>query len=123
MLPQVRLESGEGPAARVGLVAASRPADVLAVIGWGGLANRNQSLLPLTAVLRSWEDRFGARPVDIGRDTLRLLVDRPPRTLDAAQRLAAEQVVLADDCIDGHRDVRNIAARLVNGPVWTFWWD
>ena len=80
-------------------------------------------MLPFTAVLRSWEDRFGARLIDVGFEDLRFLVERPPRTLEAAQRLAAEQVVLADDCIDGARDIPNIAARLVNGPVWTFWWD
>jgi len=93
------------------------------VIGWGGLDNRGESLLPLTAVLRSWEDRFGARLIDVGFEDLRLLVERPPSTLEAAQRLAAEQVVLADDCIDGARDISNTAARRLDGPVWTFWWD
>jgi hypothetical protein len=34
-----------------------------------------------------------------------------------------EQVFLADECIDGAGDVRDIAARLVNAPIWTFWWD
>lgn len=109
--------------ARVGLVAAGRPADVLAVIGWGGLANRGESLLPLTAVLRSWEDRFGARLIDVGYADLRLFVERPPRTLEAAQRIAAEHVVLADECIQAHRDILHIAAGLVNAPIWTFWWD
>jgi len=66
---------------------------------------------------------FGARLIDVGYDTLRLLVDRPPRTAEAAQRVAAEQVVLADDCIDEGRDVPGIAARLVNALIWTFWWD
>jgi len=42
-------------------------------------------------MLRSWEDRFGARLIDVGFADLRLLVERPPRTLEAAQRLAAEQ--------------------------------
>ena len=74
-------------------------------------------------MLRSREDRFGARPIDVGYADLRLLVERPPRSLEAAQCLAAEQVVLADDCIDGAREVPNIAARLVNAPIWTFWWD
>jgi Domain of unknown function (DUF4253) len=100
-----------------------RPADVLAVIGWSGMTNWGDPLLPLTAVLRSWEDRFGARVIDVGFADLRLFVERPPRTRQAALQLAAEQVHLADDCIDGCRDVRRIAARLLNGPVWTFWWD
>lgn len=38
--------------------------------------------------------------VDLG-----LFVERPPRTLRAAQRVAAEQVVLADECIAGANSV------------------
>jgi Domain of unknown function (DUF4253) len=123
VLPRIRRAHQATPAARIGLVRADRPADVLAVIGWDGLANRGRSLLPLTAVLRSWEDRFGARLIDVGFADLRLLVQRPPRTLAAAQHVAAEQVVLADECVDGMRDIPNLAARLVNSPIWTFWWD
>jgi Domain of unknown function (DUF4253) len=123
VLPQKRVAHGLTPEARIGLIAAERPADVLAVIGWGGLVNRDESVLPLTAVLRSWENRFGARLIDVGDADLRLLVDRPPRTLQQAQHIAAEQVVLADECIDAARDVPDIAARLVNAPIWTFCWD
>ena len=123
LLPRIRLAHRATSVARIGLVGAERPADVLAVIGWGGLADRRESLLPLTAVLRSWEDRFGARLIDVGYADLRLLVERPPHTLAAAQRIAAEHVVLADDCIEGCRDIPNVAARLVHAPIWTFWWD
>ena len=123
VLPQIRQEHEATRSARIGLVAADRPADVLAVIGWQGLINRGDFLLTLTAVLRSWEDRFGARLIDVGYADLRLLVERPPRTLEAAQRIAAEQVVLADECIDAQTYIPHIAARLLNGPIWTFWWD
>ena len=85
ILPRIRVGNGETLEARVGLVAASRAADLLAVIGWGGLEGRGESLLTLTAVLRSWEDRFGARPIDVGHADLRLIATRPPRTLAAAQ--------------------------------------
>ena len=123
VLPRIRATNRETPEARIGLVAADRAADLLAVIGWGGLGDRGESVQPLTAVLRSWEDRFGARLIGVGYADLRLFVERPPRTLEAAQRLAAEQVVLADECIASFRDIPNIAARLVNAPIWTFWWD
>jgi hypothetical protein len=123
VLPRIRQAHRDTPVARIGLVPAGRPADVLAVIGWDRLVPRGESLLPLTAVLRSWEDRFGARLIDVGLENLRLFVERPPRTLQAAQRLAAEQAVIADDCIDGARNIPDIAARLVNAPIWTFWWD
>lgn len=122
-LPQIRRAHRATPQARIGLVAAGRPADVLLAIGWGGLVNCGESLPELTAVLRSWEDRFGARLIDVGYADLRLVAERPPRTLEAAQRLAAEQIVLAEDCTGGARDIPGIAARLLNGPIWTFWWD
>src|ERR1700722_3293886 len=77
----------------------------------------------LPAILRSWEDRFGARVIDVGYADLRLFVERPPRTLEAAQRVAAEHVFLASDCLDGCRSIPDLAPLLVNAPIWTFWWD
>ena len=113
--------------ARLGLVPASRPADVLPMIGWSGFAPGTDGTLSLAAVLRSWEDRFGARLLDVGFAEIRLLVERPPRTREAAQRLAAEQFVFCDECTlagqVGLSDVSSITARLVNTPIWGFWWD
>ena len=75
-------------------------------------------------MLRSWEDRFGARLLDIGFAEIRLLVDRPPRSLEAAQRIAAEHFAFCDECGgQGLRDISSIAVSLVNAPIWTFWWD
>ncbi|MGD0702340.1 MAG: DUF4253 domain-containing protein [Trebonia sp.] len=113
--------------ARLGLVPASRPADVLPLIGWSGFAPGTDGTLSLAAVLRSWEERFGARLLDVGFAEIRLLVERPPRTHEAAQRLAAEQFVFCDECTlagaVGLSDVSSITARLVNTPIWGFWWD
>lgn len=113
--------------ARLGLVPASRPADVLPLIGWSGFAPGTDGTLSLAAVLRSWEDRFGATLLDVGFAEIRLLVERPPRTGEAALRLAAEQFVFCDECTlagqVGLSDVGSITARLVNTPVWGFWWD
>lgn len=117
------------PLARIGLVPAGRPADVLAALGWsgttnwGGLGGYRDYLVPLTAMLRSWEDRFGARLFEVGFADLRLLVERPPRTRELAEHLAAEQFQLANDCIDGARGIPWIAPRLLHSPYWTFWWD
>jgi hypothetical protein len=115
-----------GPA-RLGLVPASRPADVLPLIGWSGFAPGTDGTLSLAAVLRSWEDRFGARLLEVGFAEIRLLVAHPPRTHEAAQRLAAEQFAFCDECTlagqAGLSDVSSIAASLVNAPIWGFWWD
>jgi hypothetical protein len=125
LLPQVRARKKPHAPARIGLVAADRPADVPAAIGWLGLTNLpiDQALLNLCAVLRSWEDRFGAVLIDVGFDDLRLLVERPPRSLEAAERIAAEHFALADECTDGSRNIPGIAASLVKACIWTFWWD
>jgi hypothetical protein len=113
--------------ARLGLVPASRPADVLPLIGWSGFAPGTDGSLSLATVLRSWEDRFGARLLDVGFAEIRLLAERPPRTHEAAQRLAAEQFVFCDECTlagkVGLSDVSSITAGLVNTPIWGFWWD
>jgi len=115
------------PPARLGLVAASRPADVLPLIGWIGASNHLPTPLPIAAVLRSWEDRFGARLLEVGFAEVRLLVERPPRTYQAAQRLAAEQFAFCDECTlrgqVGLTEVGEITAGLVNTPIWGFWWD
>jgi hypothetical protein len=123
-MSQVRARKKRHAPARIGLVAADRPADVPAAIGWLGLTNLplDNALLNLCAVLRSWEDRFGAVLIDVGFDTIRLLVQRPPRSLQAAERIAAEHFALADDCTNG-RNVPGIVANLVRAPIWTFWWD
>jgi hypothetical protein len=72
-----------------------------------------------------WEARFGARLLRIGSDaTLQVVVERPPRSLDAAQRVAAEHWSFDDECVGlGLRDIQSIAAKIVNAPIWEFWWN
>ncbi|HEY1319166.1 MAG TPA: DUF4253 domain-containing protein [Streptosporangiaceae bacterium] len=108
--------------ARIGLVPAARPADILPRLGWAGAAN-NRTASELAVVLRSWEDRFGARLLEVGFDDIRLLVSRPPQTLHAAQPIAAEHVAFSDEAHKGPRHVGEIARALVNNPFWDFWWD
>jgi hypothetical protein len=112
------------PPARLGLIPAGRAADVLPLVGWSG-PDWWRSTLPISAVLRSWEGRFGARLLQIGPGAgMRLLVQRPPRNSGTAQRLAAEHVAFCDECGgQGLRYVSQITASLVNAPIWTFWWD
>jgi hypothetical protein len=104
-------------------VPAGRPADVLPCLSWYGASNSRTSL-EIAAILRSWEDRFGARLLEVGFDTIRLLVTRPPQTLQAAQRIAAEHFALSDEAgRTGLRGVAEITPALVSNPFWDFWWD
>jgi len=116
------------PPAHVGLVAASRSADVPAVTGWRATGFWD-SALPVSAVLRSWEARFGARLLQLGPGAvIWLLVERPPRSIRAAQAVAAELWAFCDAMADEHGSfslvtVSEIAAHVPEAPVWGFWWD
>ena len=114
---------GSLPPAPIGLVPARLPADVLPTVGWRTI-DRFPTSLPIAAVLRSWEARFGARLLDVGPGAqIRLLVERPPRSTEAAQRVAAEHFAFCDECAgQGLHDIPGIAASLVDAPVWTCWW-
>jgi hypothetical protein len=114
---------GSLPARRLGLVPASRPADVLPLIGWSGATNSYGNSLPIAAVLRSWENRFGARLLETGFGDLSVLASRPPRTTEHAQRLAAEQWAFSNECGNGLTDIPAITSQLLNSPIWNFWWD
>ncbi len=114
---------GSLPPHRIGLVPASRPADVLPLIGWS-LPNRPvRAMLQATAVMRSWEDRFGARLLRVGFGEFSVLASWP-RSKAHAERIAAEHYAFCDECAGrGLTEVRSIAEYLLTSPVWTFWWD
>jgi hypothetical protein len=131
-LPEAALRAAVGThqPAFLGLVAASRPADVPAAVGWTGFgvdspASPEARCLEVAAVLRSWETRFGARPLRIGSDMiLRVLVERPPSTFEAAIRVAAEHIAFGDEYGSySGQPISELAAELVGKPVWHFWWD
>jgi hypothetical protein len=109
-----------GPGTRIGLVPVDRPADILARTGWEGTRERCTAS-QLAAVLRSWEDRFGARLLHAGPDSIRVLVARPPQTLDAALGIVAEHLALSGSPQD-HSRVHEIARGLLGNPFWDFRW-
>lgn len=115
--------------ARIGLVPAGRPADVLAQVGYMGSINRYEGPAEVTVVLRSWEERFGATLLEVGFDHIRLLVQRPPRTVVAAQAVAAEIWAMCDEFWTPERpgyaltDISEIASYVAGAPFWTLWLD
>ena len=76
------------------LVPVNRPADVLAVLGQETTVYFRDA--ELSAVLRSWEERFGAVVTTLGAGTVGLVVGAPPRD-EQVHRLAAEHATLAPD--------------------------
>ena len=121
---------GALPPARIALVPAARPADVLAVVGWSTFDDPSypddiRNAVWIGSVLRSWEDRFGARLLTAGPGAeITLLVQRPPRTWAAAGQIAAEHCAFCDECAGrGLRLVPEVASAILDAPTWTFWWD
>lgn len=111
---------------RIMLVPAARSADVPTAVGWDGAVNYIQPVSLLSLVLRSWEDRFGARLIEMGFDTLRLSVAAPPATREHAQRVAAEHFAFCpDNIVQGMcGTISAYAATYVLGKHdWSFWWD
>jgi Domain of unknown function (DUF4253) len=125
--------AGSQPPSWLGLVPADRSADVPVAAGWFGTVAPwgdwagHDPAGAVTAILRSWEDRFGATVFRMGFARLHLLVDRPPKSREHALRVAAELVHFSDDFHSAEGvaldTVANIAAEIVNAPLWKFWWD
>jgi hypothetical protein len=77
----------------------------------------------LSAMLRSWEDRFGARVVAFEGATLHVSVVRPPVTAADASLVAFEHVLLGDDNHGGQLHFADYAHYLRGTRHWQFWWD
>lgn len=113
------------PGLRLGLVATARPSDAIAVAGWTGAVNYTNDTAELSAVLRSWKKRCGAIVIGAGFAELYLSVAAPPATVDEAVNVAAEHFAFCPDNIwQGHSpNLTAYAERLVDAPLWSFWWD
>lgn len=110
---------------RLGLIPADDGADALTLAGWSGPCNHTNDTELISAALRSWGDRFGARVVGVGTDTLWLSVARPPQSRDHAQAVALEHFAFCPDNIwqGGYDTTEKYAQSLVGMNAWSFWWD
>jgi hypothetical protein len=108
---------------RLGLVAVRRGADALVATGWIGAANYFDQVAPLAAVVRGWEDRFGARVVGLGGATALLSVAAPPVRFEHALQVAAEHLMCCPDNVMGVGTLAEYAEQLRGETTWSFWWD
>jgi Domain of unknown function (DUF4253) len=73
---------------------------------------------------KRWFKMHDAEIISIGRATIEMFVGKPPITRDEALELAREHFVYCPDCVDqGAGSVPSLAAELLNGLIWHFWWD
>lgn len=105
------------------LVPTERPWEVpafLAVGNWNECPPTEEHV----ALMRHWHEQFGAEVVGISGDVVEMLVSRPPADRASALRLAHEQFMYCSDIVtQGTESVTNLAATLLNGRTWYFWWD
>lgn len=136
VLPASRLESTilNQPPAWFGLVRADQSSDIPLKAGWfatspvffPGTWGRWDPAGAMTAILRSWERRFGARVFRMGFASLSFLVERPPQTSDEALHVAAELCQVADEfhtppLRGAVTTVPRIAARILGTTEWRLW--
>ncbi|MEQ1756253.1 MAG: DUF4253 domain-containing protein [Micropepsaceae bacterium] len=75
------------------------------------------------AAFRRWRDRFGLELVAMSSDTLELRPARHPQTREDALALALEQYEFCPDLVDQGGPLEELAAGLLAGNWWYFWWD
>ncbi|MEU7417208.1 DUF4253 domain-containing protein [Streptomyces antibioticus] len=114
----------DGRARCLALVQVSRGADAPAAVGWSGMSN-HMTARELSAVLRSWEDRFGLRIVGFGHGSLYVSVAGRPADVQQAQVLAAEHYLACPDVffMDPDLDWSTYHEDLMTRGDWWFWWD
>jgi Domain of unknown function (DUF4253) len=75
-------------------------------------------------VMRYWFERWGAEPIAITSDTVEMLVGKPPTSRDEALALAHEHLAYCEDIVtQGVGTIEALAATLLEGHTWFFWWD
>lgn len=114
--------------ASLAVVNAHRPADIRAVVGWGGIGNyRHQELSGISAVLRSWEERFRAILTVLMDAVLYLSVADPAKSRGESERVAAEHFAFCPDQHDLQNGTvytpRTYTETIRRERGWRFWWD
>lgn len=109
---------------RLVLVPVSRPADSITKLGWEGPINASDEMAPYSAVIRLWEDRFGALVMSLGFNTLELAFQSPPEDQANAIQLANELGVICPDLLDQDLgSVEALSEQLLIDPIVRCWWD
>jgi hypothetical protein len=76
------------------------------------------------AIFKYWDDLYGISVAGIANDVIELEVKNPPTTQEQALELAKQQFIYCPDIVyQGTQSIAALAATLLNGKVWFFWWD
>jgi hypothetical protein len=111
------------PAILLGLVPTQTCWHVPAILRYGGW-NACPPPQEHAALMKHWLERYEAEVVGMTRDVIEMRVGRPPTTRDEARGLARQQYSYCTDIVSqGVETVDALAACLLRGRVWYFWWD
>jgi Domain of unknown function (DUF4253) len=102
---------------------ASADHEIPAFAGWGDW-NENPPPEVHVAMLKKWNEKYGAELVGMTGDVLNLRVSRRPVTKEEALALAEEMYHYCGDIVtQGVGDLAVLAAMLMVSDYWYFWWD
>jgi hypothetical protein len=111
------------PEVYIGAVPTSNSWEVFAYLAYGDW-NECPSPHEHVAMFKYWFNRYEAEVLGISTDTIECTVFRPPTTRDGALALAQEQFIYCTDIVgQGTQTLENLAALLLDGQNWFFWWD
>jgi Domain of unknown function (DUF4253) len=75
-------------------------------------------------LMKHWHETYGTEVVGITQDVVEMLVTKPPMNHNDALSLAKEQYLYCNDIVDqGTETLSILAATLLGGSAWYFWWD
>jgi len=107
----------------IALIPTERSWEVPAFLNFGGF-NDCPSPSEHIAVMKRWKQLFGAEVVGISHDVVEMRVTKPPTDRESALELAREQYAYCIDIVEqGTQTQSKLAASLINGSAWYFWWD
>lgn len=88
--------------------------------GWNACPNPEEHV----GMMKHWAEAYGAEPLGMARDRVEMVVRRPPRDRAGAVDRALEQYAYCNDVVDqGTETLDALAAGLLQGSAWYFWWD
>jgi Domain of unknown function (DUF4253) len=116
-------EDGDDVPVTLALVPARSGWEALAVLNFGSQWRATRQAVHIAA-FRHWEQAYGAEVVCVTSDTIEAWVARPPRSRKKALELARAQCLYCPDLeTQIYKSVDALAARLLRGEAWYFWWD
>ena len=76
------------------------------------------------ALHRRWHERWGSEIACMSDDVIECTVARPPTNEVEALQLAEEHMIYCPDIVhQGTQTLEGLAAALLEGRTWYFWWE